>query len=215
MDKERLKSRAILEAHLRGLVANDPRLKSVMAACGEVPLRDSVDGFEGMAKIVVGQQVSVAAAAAIWGRFSDLMETICAAEFLAHSEDEVRGAGLSVNKFRTLCVVAEAEQSGKLHFDKLAGLAADEAIGQLTMLKGVGPWTAEIYLLFCLGHPDIFPAGDLALQKMVGHINGLKDVPKEKETRALTAMWSPYRGAAARLMWRYFAVLKDKEGIVL
>lgn len=215
MHKERLKSRDILDAHLAGLAERDPRLKPVIDQCDEVPLRESADGFEGMAKIVVGQQVSVAAASAIWGRFAGLMDNVCAAEFLAYPEEAVRGAGLSASKFRTLCGVAEAEQSGALQFDQLVHLPPDEAIEQLTQLKGIGPWTAEIYLLFCLGHPDIFPAGDLALQKMVGHINGLKDVPKEKETRALTEIWSPYRGAASRLMWRYFAVLKDKEGIVL
>lgn len=215
MHKERLKSREVLEAHLGRLAECDPRLAPVIEQCEEVPLRQSNDGFEGMAKIVVGQQVSVAAASAIWGRFAALMENVCAAEFLAHPEEAVRGAGLSASKFRTLCAVAEAEQSGALRFDHLAELPPEMAIDTLTQIKGIGPWTAEIYLLFCLGHPDIFPAGDLALQKMVGHINGLKDVPKEKETRALSEIWSPYRGAASRLMWRYFAVLKDKEGIVI
>ncbi len=125
-------------------------------------------GFEGMAKIVVGQQVSVAAAAAIWGRFAALMDNVCAAEFLRHPEEAVRGAGLSASKFRTLCGVAEAEQAGVLQFDQLVDLPPEDAIQQLTQLKGIGPWTAEIYLLFCLGHPDIFPAGDLALQKWWG-----------------------------------------------
>ncbi|MCF4099427.1 DNA-3-methyladenine glycosylase family protein [Maritalea mediterranea] len=215
MHKERLKSKEVLAAHLDGLAARDPRLKPVIAQCEEVPLRETEDGFEGMAKIVVGQQVSVAAASAIWGRFASLMDNVCATEFLAHREEDVRGAGLSANKFRTLCAVAEAERTGDLRFEKLADLPPEEAIETLTRIKGIGPWTAEIYLLFCLGHPDIFPAGDLALQKMVGHINGLEDVPKEKETRALAEIWSPYRGAASRLMWRYFAVLRDKEGIVL
>lgn len=215
MHKERLKSREILEAHLQGLAKCDPRLAPVIEQCAEVPLRESADGFEGMAKIVVGQQVSVAAASAIWGRFAGLMDDVCASAFLAHPEKAVRGAGLSASKFRTLCAVAEAEQSGALQFDHLAQLPPEVAIERLTQIKGIGPWTAEIYLLFCLGHPDIFPAGDLALQKMVGHINGLHELPKEKQTRELAAIWSPYRGAASRLMWRYFAVLKDKEGIVL
>src|SRR5690606_29256188 len=119
---------------------------------------------------------------------------------------------LSGGKLKTLTAIAEAEISGALDYDALVHLPAEEAIAGLTRLHGIGPWTAEIYLLFCLGHADIFPAGDLALQKMVGLAFGQAARPDEKRTRDLTAQWSPWRGAGARLMWRHFAVLREREG---
>lgn len=210
---ERITGRAVLEAHLDALVAADPRLVPVREICGEVPLRLRSGGFEGLASIVISQQVSVASAKAIQARFEDGLDEVTSECFRALSEDELRGCGLSGGKIRTLIAIAEAEISGALDYEALGALPADEAITILTGIHGIGPWTAEIYLLFCLGHPDIFPAGDLALQKMVGLTLGETERPNDRRTRELVSPWSPYRGAAARLMWRYFAVLRDREGI--
>lgn len=210
---ERITGRAVLERQLDALVAAEPLLQPVREICGEVPLRLQPGGFEGLAAIVIGQQVSVASARAIQTRFEDLFDEISAEAFLALSEEELRGCGLSGGKVKTLTAIADAEQTGALDYDGLNQLPAREAISALTAIHGIGPWTAEIYLLFCLGHPDIFPAGDLALQKMVGLAYGEAEKPDEKRTRQLTQSWSPWRGAGARLMWRHFAVLRDREGI--
>jgi DNA-3-methyladenine glycosylase II len=210
---ERITDRAVLERHLDALVDSDARLAPVRELCGEIPLRLRPGGFEGLAAIVISQQVSVASARAIQSRFEDVLDEVSAQGFLALPGDELRGCGLSFGKLRTLTAIAEAEAAGQLDYDALAHLPGAEAIAALTGLHGIGPWTAEIYLLFCLGHPDVFPAGDLALQKMVGLAFGEPERPDDRRTRELTAGWSPYRGAAARLMWRHFAVLRDREGI--
>jgi len=111
--------------------------------------------------------------------------------------------------------LAEAELSGVLDYQRLVHLPAEDAIADLVVHKGIGRWTAEIYLLFCLGHADIFPAGDLVLQKMAGEALGRKKRPDEKQTRNIAKKWSPYRGAAARLLWRYFAAVREREGVSL
>lgn len=202
-----------LNRHLSALSTLDARLTPVVAAAGEVPLRRREGGFSGMAAIVVSQLLSVASANAIHQRFVEIVGEVTPSRFLELDEASVRRAGLSGGKYRTLRGIAEAELSGDLNYARLANSAQEEAIAELTALKGVGRWTAEIYLLFCIGHPDIFPAGDLALRKMVGVTLGREEMPDEKAVRVLTEAWAPYRGAAARLLWRYFAVLKSKEGI--
>ena len=212
---ERITDRAVLERHLSALAITDPRLEPVLEIAGDVPLRLGAVGFAGMVNIIVSQLLSVASANAIHGRVVELMGDVTAERFVALNETDVRACGLSGSKFRTMNIVAEAELNGELDYAKIPELPVDDAMAALTRLKGIGPWTAEIYLLFCVGHPDIFPAGDLVLRKMVGHTLGRKKIPDEKATRRLTKKWSPYRGAAARLMWRYFAVLKKREGINL
>jgi DNA-3-methyladenine glycosylase II len=172
-------------------------------------------GFAGMVKVITGQQVSVASANAIWRRFSQLPGALDPVTYLALSEEEVRGAGFSGSKFRTVRAIAEAMAVGTLDFTHLETLPAEEAVRYLVAHKGIGPWTAEVYLLFCAGHPDVFPAGDLALLKAVQHGLGLDARPSIKDMIALAAGWTPHRSAAALLFWRYFAVMRDREGIVL
>lgn len=202
-----------LKRHLAGLVEADPRLARVVTAAGEVPLRRREGGFAGLVAIVVSQLLSVQSANAIHARLVDILGEVTPERYLALPEDRVRKAGLSGSKYRTLVGIAEAELSGSLDYAMLLSCSEEAAIAHLMALKGIGRWTAEIYLLFCLGHPDIFPAGDLALRKMVGVTHGLNEMPSERDVRALTQPWAPYRGAAARLLWRYFAVLRQKEGI--
>jgi len=213
--KERITSRRVLGRHLDALVVRDPRLAPVLAEAGDVPLRKGPGGFAGLAGIVGAQQLSVASANAIMGRLAAVLGEMTAARFLAESEATVRGCGLSGGKYRTLAGIAEAETAGDIDYSALAGLPAGEAIAALTRLHGIGVWTAEIYLLSHLGHPDVFPAGDLALQKMVGVALGHDGRPGERACREIAELWSPYRGSAARLLWRYFAVLKDREGIAV
>src|SRR5688500_615016 len=158
-----IETAADIQAGLADLLAADPRLQAVAEIAGPIPLRRRRGGFEGLAAIVTSQQISSAASASIWARLSAAIDPFTADKFLATPDETLRAAGLSRPKIRTLTEVAGACADG-LDLDALHGLAADEAMARLVALKGIGPWTAEIYLLFCVGHLDIFPAGDLALQ---------------------------------------------------
>jgi DNA-3-methyladenine glycosylase II len=160
-------------------------------------------GFAGLAWIVLGQQISVYAARAIHGRLVAALGPLTAEAFAAASDETLRTAGLSAGKVRTLRALAEA-MAGGLDLDRLATLDAEAAIAELVLLKGIGRWTAEVYLLFALGHPDIFPAGDLALQEGARLAFALSERPSEKALRALAAAWQPRRGIAARLLWAYY-----------
>ena len=196
-----------IRAGLRALKKADPRLASVIEVAGEVPLRRGEGGYRGIADIVVSQQLSKAAAESIWTRFAKAVDPVCPDGVLAASEDSLRGCGLSRGKIRTLQKLAEACHGG-FDFEVLPDLPAEEAIAAMTALHGVGPWTAEVYLLFCCGHADIFPAGDVALQNAVGDAFDLSERPAEKPLRDIAAAWSPWRGVAARLFWRYYAVTR-------
>lgn len=212
---ERLITEADLVDHLDALVRRDPRLEAVRQRAGAVRLRTNQHGFAGLAKIICGQQLSVASAAAIWSRFEALDGACDAARYLTIPEADIRSTGFSNGKHRTLCGVARAIADNTLDFGALSALPADNAIRALTALKGIGPWTAEIYLLFCEGHPDVFPVGDLALQKAVADGLGLAERPDIKTLTTITKAWSPHRGAAALLFWRYYAALRDREGIAV
>ncbi len=210
---EQIIDQKTLISHLNELVLLDERLKPILEISGEVPLRLREGGFAGMVNIISSQLLSVASAKAIHQRLVDLMGEVSAARYFELSEEQVRQCGFSRAKYNTMLNVAQAERDGQLEYNLLAKMPANEAIKNLTSIKGIGVWSAEIYLLFCDGHADIFPAGDLVLQKMLAKVLDLPEKPNEKITRELTKNWSPFRGAAARLLWRYFAVLKNREGI--
>lgn len=211
----RLDSAEAVAAHIEALVAADPRLAPVRDFAGPVQPRISAPGFAGIAKVICGQQLSVASAAAIWSRFEKLPGALAPATYLTLSEAAVRATGFSRGKFETVKVIAEAIVAGELDFDHLETLPAVEAVRYLVAHRGIGPWTAEVYLMFCAGHPDVFPAGDLALLKAVHHGLGLDARPTIREMIGIAAPWSPHRSAAALLFWRYFAVMRDREGILL
>jgi len=196
-------------AHLREA---DPRLAAVIERAGEVPLRRRTGGYEGLAEIVVAQQLSKAAADTIWRRLMERLDPVGPQAVLAVAEEDLRVCGLSRPKIRTLRALAEAAVAD-FRFDELAELPADEAIASMTALHGVGRWTAEVYLLFCCGHADIFPAGDIALQNAVGHAFEMEERPPEKALRAIAEEWSPWRGVAARLFWRYYAVTTKRDAL--
>lgn len=206
----RLDSAEALATHLEGLSQRDQRLAAAILRAGEVTLRLSPSGFEGMARIVCGQQLSVASARAIWGRV-EALGAITPDAYLGFDEETLRKTGLSRGKFETIRGVALAITEQGLDFSSIDMMEPDTAIETLTRLKGIGPWTAEIYLLFCAGHPDIFPAGDLALQKAVEHAFDLPGRPLPKDLIPLAAQWSPHRGAAALMFWRYFSAMKNSD----
>ena len=211
----RLDSVEAIAGHIEALVGIDPRLAPVRDFAGPVQPRIAQPGFAGIAKVITGQQVSVASASAIWGRFENLPGALDPVTYLGLSEEAVRAVGFSGGKFRTVRAIAEAMVAGTLDFDHLETLPAEDAVRYLVEHKGIGPWTAEVYLMFCAGHPDVFPAGDLALLKAVQHGLGLGARPTIKEMAGIAAGWAPHRSAAALLFWRYFAVMRDREGVLL
>ena len=210
----RLSSREAVAAHLGALAALDPRLAPIVKQVGIVEPRHYPLGFAGMARVITGQQLSVQSAAAIWGRFEQLPGALDPETFLSLSEETVRGAGQSGGKFRTLRVIAEAVMTGTLDFSHLESLPAEAAIAYLVAHKGIGPWTAQVYLLFAAHHPDVFPAGDLALLKAVEQGLALDRRPTIPEMVVLARDWSPHRSAAALLFWRLFAVSQKREGVL-
>jgi DNA-3-methyladenine glycosylase II len=201
--------------HLDALIALAPQLQPIREAVGVVMPRVNPKHFAGMAKVICGQQLSVQSAAAIWSRFELLPGALEPETYLLLDEETVRGAGFSRGKFVSLRAVAEAVVAGELDFAEVEALPAEEAIARLVALRGIGPWTAEVYLLFCAAHPDIFPAGDLALLKAAHQGLGLDARPTIKEMIGIAQAWSPHRSAAALLFWRYFAALKNRESSLL
>ena len=204
-----IETEADVKEGLAFLARKDRRLRKVIKVAGRVPLRRPATGMTGLARIVIGQQLSVASAEAIWGRFSQSFPDTAAHEIVAASDEVLRAAGLSAAKMRTLRAIAAAHLEG-LDFDALATAPAEEAHARLTAIKGIGPWTADIYLLFCLGHADVFPAGDLALRHAVADALGRDEPIAVDELAGIAAKWSPWRGVAARLFWAYYAARKTK-----
>ena len=202
---------ADIAAGLDALAAADPRLAAVIAAAGDIPLRRTEPGFAGLARVVIGQQVSTRSAAAIWSRFAAAFPDGDPAAVAATEEATLRAIGLSGAKIATLRAVAAAVDAG-LDLAGLADLPAEAAHARLTAIRGIGPWTADIYLLFCLGHPDIFPAGDLALRHAVAEALGRPGPMPIRDLAALAAAWSPWRAVAARLFWAYYRARRSTAG---
>jgi DNA-3-methyladenine glycosylase II len=185
----------------------------MVANSGPILLRLREPGFEGLARIVVSQQVSVASAAAIWARFASTIQPMQPAAVLAASDEELRGAGLSRPKIRTLRAVATAVAHEGLALDGLDAATNEEVHAALTRVSGIGPWTADIFLMFCLGRADGFPAGDLALQEAARLVMKLESRPTAPELLALAERWRPWRSVAARLLWAYYKTIKEREGV--
>jgi DNA-3-methyladenine glycosylase II len=199
---------------LEALQTLDPRLIKVARIAGAVPLRRNPAGFESLCGIIVSQQISKASADAIFARLKAAIDPFTPGKLTSLGDAPLIAAGLSRPKQRTFLAIAEACQSG-LDLEALCLLPAGEAITQLTALPGIGPWTAEVYLLFCAGHPDVFPAADIALQNAVRHAFGLESRPNPKPLAEIAASWSPWRSVAARLFWAYYANMKGREGVPL
>ena len=194
----------------------DPRLRAArkrVEAVREVPLRLDRPGFAPMVEIVCAQQISRASADAIHARLVAAVDPLTPAGVLAMGEGTARETGLSRPKERTLRAVARAVEAGMLDLERCCRMEADEALAHITAVPGLGPWTAGVYLLFCGGHPDILPAGDVALQASAEAALGLASRPDAREMARLAEAWSPWRGVAARLLWAHYAVLKGREVI--
>src|SRR5262245_19567616 len=196
MPYARIRTEADLDAALAALVQIDSRFQDVLAIAGRPPLRHRPDGFAGLASIVVSQQVSTASAKAIWGRLAAAFDPLDAAAIARARTAGLARAGLSAPKIRTLKAIARAIVRAELDLAGLVHLPADDAHRALTLIHGIGPWTADIYLLFCLGHADAWPAGDLALQEAVRMLLRRPARPTAREMGPLAEGWRPWRGAA-------------------
>lgn len=188
----------------------DPPLAPIREASGPLPLRLTEPGFVSLASIIVSQQVSTASARAIFGRLTVLANPLTPAAIINADLALFREAGLSGAKERTLLALSRAVEDG-LDLMHLVDLDAEEAIRHLSAVKGIGPWTAEVYLLFAAGHPDVFPSGDVALQTSVGHGLGMETRPDAKKLAVIAESWSPWRGVAARLFWAYYRTIRGRD----
>ena len=190
------------------LAAVEPRFAVALELTGPLPLRRRRDGFPALLDAIVSQQVSVAAADAIWGRLKAGGYT-GPRKLLAATDEELRACGLSRQKIR----YARALAAARLPFAELRGRPTDDVIATLVEVPGIGRWTAEIYAMFSLGRADVICPGDLALQESARMLFGLDARPTERALREMAEPWSPWRGVAARLLWAYYRVAKEREGI--
>ncbi|MBV9462345.1 MAG: DNA-3-methyladenine glycosylase 2 family protein [Bradyrhizobium sp.] len=203
-----------LEEAIAALVKLDPRLKSVLERAGMPSLRRREPGFVGLAHIVCGQQLSTASASAIWERLSNAFDPFDHQALRHARTDRLGRLGLSGAKIKTLKNLARELASGRINLDVLAEEDADAAHHTLTAIHGIGPWTADVYLLFCLGHGDAWPAGDLAVQEAIKIGLNLKTRPTPKEMAPIAEPWRPLRGAAAHLWWSFYRAIKKREGVI-
>jgi DNA-3-methyladenine glycosylase II len=196
-----------LKNALDALAGADPRIAAALARAGYPEPRTSPRGYQTLLRAIVGQQVSVKAAASMWAKLTALVGDPPDPErLLAASDEGLRGAGLSRQKASYARSLAEEVISGRLEFDNLPA-DDEEAIARLVHVKGIGRWTAEIYLLFAEGRRDIWPAGDLAVQIETARILGIEGKPDEKTVRALAEPWRPHRGAFAVFAWHHRRII--------
>jgi DNA-3-methyladenine glycosylase II len=210
-----LRSQSDLADATTRLLAADPRLVPVLDKAGLPDLRRGEPGFAGLARIICGQQLSTASARAIWGRLQDAFDPFHPEALRRARADKLGRLGLSAAKIRSIKAIAHSIAKGELDLDAVAQSEADTAHQALVAMHGIGPWTADIYLLFCLGHADAWPAGDLALQESARIAFALKARPTQKEMIALADVWRPWRGVAAHLLWAYYHVVKRRDGAVI
>lgn len=209
-----IESEQDLEEGLAHLIAVEPRFEAALAAGATPPLRRRSDGFDALVEIVVGQQVSVAAGAAIFGRVA-AAGCVTPAAILARSDEELRALGLSRPKARTLRAAATAAEEGTLCFIRQRESDMDAAMAEMVAIKGIGPWTAEIYQMFAVGRADVFAPKDLALQEAARILFDRESRPTAAELAEMAAPWSPWRAVAARVLWAYYRVVKGRSGQAL
>ncbi|MBB5515647.1 DNA-3-methyladenine glycosylase II [Rubricella aquisinus] len=208
MDEPLIRHRADLDQALVALIAIEPRFAFVRQLAEPVPLRLREDGFPALLNIILGQQISVASAASVWRRL-DAAGATTEAGVQRYDEPGLRALGLTRQKAHYINLLAHAE----FDYTALRHLPSAEVIHRLTRLKGIGPWTAEIYAMFCLGRADVIAAGDLAIQEATRQLFGLSARPDTHEMRAIAQDWSPWRSVAARALWAYYQDMTTREGI--
>ena len=206
-----LHTEADLRAGLAELVVADPRLAPVAEKAGAFSLRRREPGFPGLCAIVCGQQLSTASAAAIRARLFAAFDPFHHDTLRRARADKLKRLGLSAPKIKSIREIGKAVAKGRIDLTAVGNMDADQAHAALTALHGVGPWTADIYLLFCLGHADAFPSGDLAVQESARLALGLHKRPDAKALTRIAEAWRPWRGVAAHLLWAYYHVVKKRD----
>ena len=199
-----VRTKQSIRSHVEELASREPAFAKVIETHGMPEPRISERGAQTLLRTIVGQQVSVAAARSMWAKLEAAFGSPPdLAKLLAASDEELRAAGMSRQKSGYIRSLADLVISGELDLESLPD-DDEEAIALLTRIKGIGRWSAEIYLLFAEGRADVFPAGDLAVMIEIGRLMGLPDKPSEKQLRELAEAWRPYRGAAAVLAWHSY-----------
>jgi DNA-3-methyladenine glycosylase II len=203
-----------LQRGARALCGQCEVVARLLPETGLPPLRRDRAGLDGLIWIIIGQQVSVAAGNAIWTKFTQNFPVRDAQTLMVADPAALAASGLSRPKLRTIQALATAIVDGKLDLDALATMPADDAKAHMTTVKGIGPWTADIYLMFCLGHADAFAPGDLALQEAIRLAFKLEERPTPREAELIAERWRPWRAVAARWLWAYYKVAKTREGVM-
>ena len=206
-----LHTQADLDAGLAQLILADPRLKSVAEKAGAFGLRRREAGFAGLCAIICGQQLSTASAAAIRDRLFAAFDPFHHDSIRKARTDKLKRLGLSAPKIKSIREIAKAVAKGQIDLTAVGNMDADAAHAALIALHGIGPWSADIYLLFCLGHSDAFPAGDLAVQESARIAFGLRKRPDPKALTKMAEAWRPWRGVAAHLLWAYYHAVKKRD----
>jgi DNA-3-methyladenine glycosylase II len=208
----RIGSDADIREGLAALTGACPHLARVHAVTGNPPLRKRPKGFEGLSRVVVGQQLSIASADAIWGRVRTRVQPFEATTLLKIPDKDLRKTGLSRSKIATLREVSLAIEAGRLKLNALTRAPEDRIHAELTSIKGIGPWTADIYIMFSLARADAWSPGDLALQHAVKDALLLAERPSITQMVEVSERWRPWRGVAARLLWSYYAFCRKRGG---
>ena len=207
----RIGSDADIREGLEALTGACPHLARVHALTGNPPLRKRPKGFEGLSRVIVGQQLSIASADAIWGRVRARVRPFEAATLLKVPDKDLRKAGLSRGKVATLREAATAIETGRLKLNAFGRAPEDAIHAELTAIKGIGPWTADIYIMFSLARADAWSPGDLALQYAVKDALLLAERPSLGQMNEVAEAWRPWRGVAARLLWSYYGLRRKKD----
>jgi DNA-3-methyladenine glycosylase II len=207
----RIGNDADIKEGLAALTSACPHLARAHALAGDPPLRKRPKGFEGLARVIVGQQLSIASADAIWGRVVASVQPFHPTTLLAVPDRNLRKAGLSRGKIATLRALAEAIDQGALKLDALNPATEEVIHAKLTAVKGIGPWTADIYIMFSLARADAWSPGDLALQHAVKDALLLAERPSLVQMNEVAEAWRPWRGVAARLLWSYYALRRRPD----
>jgi DNA-3-methyladenine glycosylase II len=195
------------------LIVHDPDMAGILERAGPLPWRSRAPGFPGLLQAIVAQLISNAAASAIWNRLREVPGALDPAALLALPDEPLRAAGLSRPKVAHARALAEAFLNGTLDTDALGEMDDATAIKTIVSVRGLGPWTAEVYLLFAMGRLDVFPAGDVALAAAAADLKQLPARPDPAALRVLSEMWRPHRSLAARLLWHHWRYLTGRPAM--
>ena len=209
-----LTSEADVARGVEALRAMCPHMAMIAQTCGVPALRWREPGFGGLVSTITAQQVSTSAANAIRGKLRAVVDPITPEGLMAMNDEDLRACGYSAGKIRTLRAIASAVIAGDLPIDQLGEMPAAEAHASLVKVHGIGPWTAEVWLMFSVGVQDVFAPGDLALQEGAKLAMGLDLRPTAKEIAIIAERWSPWRAVAARMLWAYYGHVKKRAGVV-